>query len=152
MKRVLVVDDELDYRLLLRSLLTSEGFEVVMAANGEEALEKLEDQPVHFIVSDIYMPVMDGIKLHRAVRAMAEYATVPFLFVSAYDDSHTTDTVRDPRYDGFLKKARPVGELLDWVEYLLTPERDRMPSSLPGGSRSRLNAHIRADRRGTTLP
>lgn len=152
MKRVLIVDDELEYRLLLRSLLTSEGFEVVMAANGEEALEKLKDQPVDFIVSDIYMPVMDGIKLHRAVRALAEYATVPFLFVSAYDDCHTTDTVRDPRYDGFLKKARPVGELLDWVEYLLTPEKDRMPSSLPGGPRSRPNAHIRTTRRGTSLP
>ncbi|HEX9006417.1 MAG TPA: response regulator [Bacteroidota bacterium] len=148
MKRVLVVDDEAEYRRLVGSLLTNEGFDVVVAANGREALDRLEEQPVDFIVSDIYMPVMDGIKLHRAVRTNPKWEKLPFLFVSAYDDRSTSANVRDARYDGFLKKARPVGELLDWMEYLMTPEDQRTPSMLPGGARSRLNAQIRASRRG----
>ncbi len=151
MIRVLVVDDEPEYRQLVQTLLTSEGYEVVVAANGREALERLEEQPIDFVVSDIYMPIMDGIKLHRAVRANPRWEKLPFLFVSAYDDRHTSNNVRDARCDGFLKKARPVGELLDWVEYLMTPEEKRLPSMLPGGARSRLNAQIRASRRGTSL-
>lgn len=147
MKRVLVVDDETDYRMLLRALLQAEGYEVVMAGNGEEALEKLEEQPVDLIVSDIFMPVMDGIKLYRKVRLMALYQELPFLFVSAHNDTHALDAIRDPRFDGFLSKGRPIEEFLDWIEYLLTPVENR-PSSLPGGTRSRLNAQLRAARRG----
>jgi CheY-like chemotaxis protein len=151
MKRVLVVDDEADYRMIVRTLLIAEGYEVVMAAHGEEALQKLEDQPFDLIVSDIYMPVMDGIKFYRTVRMMAAYQELPFLFVSARDDTHALDAIRDPRFDGFLRKGRPVEELLDWIEYLTTPESAR-PSTPPGGARSRLKAQLRAARRGSSNP
>lgn len=143
MKRVLVVDDEADYRLILRNVLVGRGYDVVMAANGEEALRKLNEAPVDVVVSDIYMPVMDGIKFHRTVRAMAKFQTLPFLFVSAFDDQMTLEAVKDPRYEGFLRKARPVEELLEWVEYLLLPDEKRSKSQ-PGGARSRLNRELRS--------
>ncbi|HXF99315.1 MAG TPA: response regulator, partial [Bacteroidota bacterium] len=83
------------------------------------------------IVSDIYMPVMDGRKLHRAVREMPRYEKLPFLFVSGYSDEQTLTAVRDPRYDGFCRKGAPAKEFLEWITYLTTPEekRDRF---LPG--------------------
>jgi CheY-like chemotaxis protein len=129
--RVLVVDDEPEYRLIMRSILTSEGHEVVLAENGEDALEKLEGGGIDIVVTDIYMPVMDGIKFHRTARTKPGLETVPFLFVSAFDDQHTLEAVKDPRYDGFLRKARPVEELLEWIKYLSTPEADR-PKMPPG--------------------
>ncbi|MGA9121202.1 MAG: response regulator [Bacteroidota bacterium] len=145
MIRILVVDDEPDFRLILRSVLTAKGYESVLAANGEEALRKLEEGPVDFIISDIYMPVMDGIKFHRAVRATGKYQNLPFLFVSAFDDQHTLQAVKDPRYDGFVKKGSRVEEMTEWIEYLLTPE-DRRPKLPPGGARSRVNEQIRTGR------
>ncbi|HXF99726.1 MAG TPA: response regulator, partial [Bacteroidota bacterium] len=64
---VLVVDDEPAYRLMVRELLLAEGHDVLLAENGQEALRKLSIVAPDIIVSDIYMPVMDGRKLHRAV-------------------------------------------------------------------------------------
>lgn len=130
---ILVVDDEPDYRLIVRSVLMTEGWKVVLAEHGEDALTKLAEGAVDLVIADIYMPIMDGIKLHRKVRSMAQYENIPFLFVSAFDDQHTLSAVQNPRVDGFLKKGRPIEELLEWIRYLTTPEdeRSRTPPSGP---------------------
>ena len=144
---ILFVDDEPEYRLVTKTVLASEGFNVVLAENGEDALNKLHEEDIHFIVSDIYMPVMDGIRFHRAVRALPKFEKLPFLFISAFDDQHTLDAVQDPRYDGFLRKARPTEELVEWVRYLATPEGSR--GKLPAGSmRSKLSNQQRGGFRG----
>jgi CheY-like chemotaxis protein len=134
--RVLIVDDEPQYRLLLRNILQDEGYEVFDAADGDEALVKMSRVKVDMIISDVYMPMMDGVKLHRTIRSIPGYEKLPFLFVSAYDDYHTQEAVRDPRCEGFLRKGRPVELLLEWVAYLATPENRRTtpPPSSTGGS------------------
>jgi CheY-like chemotaxis protein len=139
---LLVVDDETEYRLIMRSILSAQGMDVVLAENGEEALEKLRENKVDMIISDIFMPVMDGIRLHHRVRSMPGYEKLPFLFVSAFEDQHTLDAVKDPRCEGFLRKARPVEELLEWIRYLLAPE-DKRPKMPPGGTMTKLRAQLR---------
>jgi CheY-like chemotaxis protein len=144
---ILVVDDEAEYRLVTQTVLLGEGFKVVLAENGEDALKKLLEGGIDMVVSDIYMPVMDGIRFHHSVRALANYEKLPFLFVSAYDDQHTLDAVRDPRYDGFLRKARPTEELVEWIHYLTTPEGSRS-KVVPGGLRPRQTNQQRNGFRG----
>src|SRR5512140_3521813 len=144
---ILVVDDETEYRLVTKTVLLGEGFKVELAENGEEGITKLHENDIDMIVSDIYMPVMDGIRFHRAVRALPKYEKLPFLFVSAFDDQHTLDAVQDPRYDGFLRKARPTEELVEWIRYLTSPEGTRS-KVLPGGARSKLNGGQRSGFRG----
>ena len=143
---ILVVDDEPEYRLIMRSVLMAEGYDVLLAENGEDGLQKLKETTTDLVISDIYMPVMDGIKFHRTVRATPELETLPFLFVSAYDDQHTLDAVKDPRYEGFLRKARPVEEMIEWIQYLTTPEEKR-PKSPPGGTKFR-SSYLRPGTRG----
>jgi CheY-like chemotaxis protein len=145
---ILVVDDEPEYRLIMRSVLMSEGWDVLLAEHGEEGMEKLRDSKVDLIISDIYMPIMDGIKFHREVRSNPDFEKLPFLFVSAYDDQHTLDAVKDPRYEGFLRKARPVEELIEWINYLTTPEESR-PKLPPGGARTKINTQFRTGTRGS---
>jgi two-component system, OmpR family, alkaline phosphatase synthesis response regulator PhoP len=123
--RILIVDDEPQYRLLLRNVLQDEGYEVFDAADGDEAMTKMSRVKVDMIISDVYMPIMDGVKLHRTVREIPGYEKLPFLFVSAYDDHHTQEAVKNPRCEGFLRKGKPVHLLLAWVSYLLTPEERR---------------------------
>ena len=123
--KILIVDDEPQYRLLLRNVLQDEGYEVFDGGDGDEALTKMSRVKVDMIISDVYMPIMDGVKLHRTIRAIPGYERLPFLFVSAYDDQHTQQAVKDPRCEGFLRKGKPVGLLLEWVAYLLTPENRR---------------------------
>jgi CheY-like chemotaxis protein len=128
---ILVVDDEPEYRMITKTILASEGWNVLLAEHGQEALGILKSGTVDMVVTDIYMPVMDGIKFHRTVRAMPQYENLPFLFVSAFDDEHTMQAIKDPKHDGFLRKARPVEEMIEWIQYLTTPEekRPKMPPS-----------------------
>jgi two-component system sensor histidine kinase/response regulator len=84
---ILFVDDN---PALLRSvdlLLRMEGYRVMLAADGEEALELLEnaDSLPHLIISDVAMPKMDGFALFRAVRAHDAWIDIPFLFLTARD-------------------------------------------------------------------
>ena len=135
---ILVVDDEATHRMLMRNYLLMEGWTVFTAEDGEEALEKMGKQKIDLIVSDVYMPIMDGIKLHRTIREIPGYERLPFLFVSAYDDEHTMDAVKDPKIDGFLKKGKPVSELKEWILYLSGSEDQR--SKLPPGQTPKTGA------------
>lgn len=139
---ILIVDDEPEYRLVLKNVLMSEGYQVILAENGEDGYRKFTENQVDLVISDIYMPIMDGIRFHTKVRQHPDRGRVPFLFVSAFDDQHTLDAVKDPRMEGFLRKARPVSEMKDWIQYLTTPE-DRRAKLPPGGARSRLNEQFR---------
>jgi two-component system alkaline phosphatase synthesis response regulator PhoP len=82
-KTILIADDEQDIRDLIAYNLTKEGFSVESAANGKEALEKLEKKPADLIILDIMMPEMDGFEACRAIRANPKTANIPVLFLTA---------------------------------------------------------------------
>jgi CheY-like chemotaxis protein len=81
---ILVADDELDLLEILRRWLEREGAQVLTAANGEAALALLAKNKVDAIVSDVRMPVMDGVEFARRVTAGADHP--PILFVSGFAD------------------------------------------------------------------
>jgi DNA-binding response OmpR family regulator len=116
---ILVVDDECEMRLLVSSLLLQEGWTVVTAENGRDALTKMQNEKFDLVISDVYMPDMDGIQLHETIRSSPDHATVPFLFVSAFDDEHTLSVLNNPSLDAFVKKGTSVGELMAQI-YKLT--------------------------------
>ncbi len=130
---ILVVDDEPAFRTTVRDFLMAEGYDVLTAENGEEALRKLAVVYPDIIVSDVYMPTMDGVRLHKEVRQTPKYARLPFLFMSGYSDEYALRSAHDPRFDGFLQKGKSPRELKEWVRYLTTPE-DQRSKWLPGRS------------------
>ena len=75
--RILVVDDDPGQRSLLESFLTSQGFTIVTAESGEEALDTLASEEFHLLISDVRMPGMSGLELFKTVRA--SNATLPVL-------------------------------------------------------------------------
>ena len=76
--RVLVVDDEQDIRELLKFYLNKEGYEVIEAANGEEALTIFENEYIDLGIIDVMMPKMDGFEL---VESMKEFKDVPCIML-----------------------------------------------------------------------
>ncbi len=132
---ILLVDDEPEYLVLLKDCLVRQGMAVHTAPNGLVALDLMEDNPVDMVVSDIYMPVMDGLKFHKRVRTHPRFSGIPFLFVSSYDDDYSKMAIKGSAIDGFMRKAKPVSELLAWVKYLTTPAEERNgmqpPQTLP---------------------
>lgn len=81
--RVLIVEDQLENRLLLKNLLVSVGFNVYEAYNGEEAIEQFQQVQPHFIWMDRRMPIMDGIEATRKIRAMPGGKKIKIVAVTA---------------------------------------------------------------------
>ena len=117
MVRILLVEDNEDYRRLLRIHLTRAGYQVSEAGNGDEALEVLEKESIQLIIADIMMPGIDGFELTRQLRS-ANY-NMPILIVSA---KNTIDDKREGFRDGaddYMTKPINMDEMLLRVEALL---------------------------------
>jgi CheY-like chemotaxis protein len=123
---ILVVDDQIDFHHLLSMYLEEEkGWKVFTAIHGKRALEILSQQKIDIIISDVYMPIMDGIKLFQSVRTTTQIKTIPFIFISAYDDPHTLSVIQLSKNDTFIKKGELFSEIKEWILYLTTPLNQR---------------------------
>ncbi len=89
MPRILVVDDEPDQRFLLRRIFERAGHQVADACNGAEALKAVQESPPDLVVTDVMMPVMDGVELIRRLRGAPATAGIPILAASG--DCHLAD-------------------------------------------------------------
>src|SRR5665647_1366835 len=89
---ILVVDDQPQNIELLEAYLAPQGYEVVSAANGEEALQKLAQNPVDLILLDVMMPGMDGFEVTRRVRKDPLHRQLPIILVTALRE--TEDRVK----------------------------------------------------------
>jgi DNA-binding response OmpR family regulator len=87
MPRVLVVDDEPDAVELLQEFLTSKGYEVITASEGEEALRKVKSERPHLILLDVRMPKMNGLEVLRQVRQIDKEVGV--IMVTAVNEEET---------------------------------------------------------------
>lgn len=104
MARVLVVDDDAAIRDLFAAILEEEGgYEVVLAADGREALGRLAQAPVDAIICDINMPTMNGIELIRAVQADPRLRGTPIIVVSGTE----TPASMDPQLDIEVMVEKP---------------------------------------------
>jgi PAS domain S-box-containing protein len=90
---ILIVDDFPPNRTLLKAVLVQEGFEVIEASDGIEALRLIESLPVDAIISDILMPNMDGYRLCTEVRRRERLDAVPFLFHTSTYTSHSDEAL-----------------------------------------------------------
>jgi DNA-binding response OmpR family regulator len=84
--RILIADDDEDLRQLLRLMLSREGFDVIEAANGTDALARAYDSHPTLVLLDIMMPDIDGFEVCRRLRSDEHTHRLPIIFVSAMDD------------------------------------------------------------------
>jgi CheY-like chemotaxis protein len=129
---VLVVDDQREYRLMLKEVLTAHGWDVFTAEDGEEALNIVPRIRADVVVTDIYMPVVDGFRLRDSLRKTPGYEKLPIVFVSGYDDDATRNAVKDPRYEVFLRKTGSAEDLVHSIKSLTSP-RDESGFHVPPG-------------------
>ena len=109
---LLVVDDNAALREGLKDILTFEGFEVHLAANGRLALELMQALRPDLIISDIGMTETDGYAFYDAVRARPEWVTIPFIFLSARGEREDVSLGRSLGAEDYLVKPVTRDELV----------------------------------------
>ena len=116
---VLVVDDLPQNVKLLEAYLIPQGYEIVRAANGEEALAKLTESQIDLILLDVMMPDIDGFEVTRRVRQNDKYRLLPIILVTALGE--TKDRVKgiEAGCDDFISKPVDKTELLARIKSLL---------------------------------
>ena len=117
MVTVLVVDDEFGIGELLDGILSDDGHQVVLSANGQQALDRLANTHVDVILSDLMMPVMDGAELFRNVRANPALTNVPFILMCALPEDSISDRISG--YQAFLRKPFRVTNVIEAISGVL---------------------------------
>ena len=117
-KKILVVDDEKNIRLLLDEELTDEGYEVIMADNGETALKMIEKEKPDIVTLDIKMPGEDGLNILRKIREI-EY-DLPVIICSAY--SVYKSDFSAVAADHYVVKSSDFDELKNKIKEILSYE------------------------------
>jgi two-component system cell cycle response regulator DivK len=103
-KRILVVEDTEDNRQILRDLLTSAGFELIEATDGESGVGLAATQRPDLILMDVQLPVLDGYEAARRIRADSELAHIPIIAVTSYALSGDEAKARAAGCDGYVAK------------------------------------------------
>ncbi|WP_363346904.1 response regulator [Methylocystis echinoides] len=115
--RVLIVDDTSTSRLLLRDALDQIGVnKVFFATDGEKALKFMMDTPAHLVISDVNMPVMDGMGLLKAIRGYKPTQRVPFIVLTGQADKAIVETAAKLGVNNYLVKPVTVPKLKTAIE------------------------------------
>ena len=113
---VLVVDDSITVRRVTQRLLVREGYRVVLAADGLQALEKLQGERPVVVLSDIEMPRMDGFDLVRNIRSDPKLAALPVVMITSRIAEKHREHARQLGVDHYLGKPYSEEELLGLVQ------------------------------------
>lgn len=114
-KSVLVVDDSISIRKLVGNLLTKAGFQVVEATNGKDALDK-SARPLNLIITDINMPVMDGIEFIKAIRASDNHKFTPILCLTTETEDAKKNQGREAGATGWVLKPFDAERLMRAIQ------------------------------------
>ncbi|MBE2213285.1 MAG: response regulator [Opitutaceae bacterium] len=118
-RTVLVVDDAMTMRKMVAFTLRGAGFEVVEAGHGADGLKQLNAKPVDLIVTDVNMPVMDGIEFTRQARAALRGRPVPILILTTESDQSKKAEARAAGATGWIVKPFQQDQLLAVVGKVL---------------------------------
>ena len=110
----MVVDDELMMRKLVEKVLTRDGFQVVLAEDGEDAIRVLSEKRVDIIISDIKMPRMNGFELLKSVKQL--YPNISVIIMTAYGDTYSVKDALLLGADEYLTKPFQTHEIALIVE------------------------------------
>lgn len=112
MKSILTVDDSPSIRQMVRLVLTQAGYAVVDAANGSEGLGKAKAQRFDLVVTDLNMPVMDGLSLIKELRGLSAYRGVPIVFLTTESDAGVKQQAKAAGATGWMTKPFQKDQLL----------------------------------------
>lgn len=119
MASILTVDDSASIRQAIKIALSSEGFNVIEACDGAEGLTKAAAGGVSLIITDLNMPVMNGLTMVRRLRAQPAYAGLPILFLTTESDTELKAQAKAAGATGWITKPFVPDKLVQVVKKVL---------------------------------
>jgi two-component system, chemotaxis family, chemotaxis protein CheY len=118
-KKILIVDDSSSVRTVARMALREKGYEVLEAANGQEALAKLDSERCNLVISDVNMPVMDGITLLKEIKRHPNYKFTPVIMLTTEAGEDKKQAGRAVGAKAWITKPFQPQSLVDAVAKLI---------------------------------
>jgi two-component system chemotaxis response regulator CheY len=118
-KTILSVDDSASVRQMVKLTLTGAGYHVVQANDGSEGLAKARESQVDMVMTDLNMPVMNGLALIRELRKLPAYKGVPILFLTTESDAQLKAEAKAAGATGWITKPFQQDQLIAVVKKVL---------------------------------
>lgn len=123
-KKILVIEDSLDSRELIHLHLTTEGFTVITASNGQEGLYLAGVEHPDMVITDLGMPEIDGFQVVRELRAQPEFAKLPILVLTAFGRDEMDRAIKAGANRALNKPVHFDGLIEDVRELLAESDRE----------------------------
>jgi two-component system chemotaxis response regulator CheY len=120
-KTILCVDDSASIRQMVKLTLAGAGYQVVQAVDGAEGLAKAQETVVNLVVTDLNMPVMDGLGLIRELRKLTSYRGVPIIFLTTESDAGLKQQAKAAGATGWITKPFQQEQLVSVVRKVIGP-------------------------------
>lgn len=118
-KTFLIVDDSASMRQLIAFTIKDAGYDVLLAENGRDALEKMSRVTIDMVITDLNMPEMDGITFIRELRGKADYKFVPIVMLTTESQEAKKQEGRAAGASGWIVKPFSPSQLMDVVKKFL---------------------------------
>jgi len=116
-KRILLVDDEIDFLQLLKARLEANGYSVVTAMNGKEALEKFKREKPDALILDVMMPEINGLEVLREIRK--DDQKIPIFIITAFSNEERFKAANQFNASGFIMKTSDLQSEIDNINVTL---------------------------------
>ncbi|MBI2608079.1 MAG: response regulator [Deltaproteobacteria bacterium] len=117
--KVLLVDDEKDFREIMRPVLEVEGWEVIEASCGKEALEKVKQERPNIIILDVMMPTLDGFTICKELKTDEKYKNIPIILLTVKFGKADHERGIEVGADAYITKPFETDELIKQIKSLL---------------------------------
>ena len=114
---ILVVEDEPLNQKLVNLVVTNNGANCIIASNGREALTLLGHQPIHAVLMDLHMPIMNGFEATAEIRKLSQFASLPIIALTASVSEETRQKCLATGMNDFIDKPLNVIELISKLKY-----------------------------------
>ncbi len=118
-KVILTVDDSASVRQMVSFTLKNEGYDIVEAVDGVDAMEKLEETPPNMVLTDLNMPNMDGIELIKNIRANPNFKFIPIILLTTESQAEKKKAGKEAGATGWIVKPFKPEQLIGVIKKVL---------------------------------
>jgi len=115
----MTVEDSTSLREMISFVLTEAGYDVVEAKDGQDALAKLNDSPVDMVITDLNMPLMNGIELTKSLRSTPTYKFIPIVFLTTESQVQKKEAAKEAGATGWIVKPFKPEQLFKVIKKVL---------------------------------